>query len=80
MGLKPLFILTLALCLPTPPAQAQVILDISLITCQQFTSSDPDRKELVSAWMSGYFSASKDLNVLDFRYTERNARDRRLLP
>ena len=54
------------------PAKAQVVIDMSLITCKQFMSSDPGRKEMVASWMSGYFSASKDLNVVDFGYVERN--------
>lgn len=54
------------------PASAQVILDMSLITCKQFLESPPDRKDLIAAWMSGYFSASKNLYEIDFRYVERN--------
>ena len=56
----------------TTPAKAQVVIEMSLITCKQFMSSDPGRKEMVASWMSGYFSASKDLNVVDFGYVERN--------
>ena len=54
------------------PARAQVVLDLSLITCKQLLESDPDRQALIGSWMSGYFSASKNLNILDFRYVERN--------
>jgi acid stress chaperone HdeB len=54
------------------PAKAQVVLDLSLITCKQLLESDPDRQALIGSWMSGYFSATKNLNVLDFRYVERN--------
>jgi acid stress chaperone HdeB len=56
------------------PAKAQVVIDMSLITCKQFGTSDADRRELIASWMSGYFSASKSLNMLDFRYVERNTR------
>jgi acid stress chaperone HdeB len=56
------------------PVKAQVVVDMSLITCGQFLSYDPERKELVSSWMSGYFSASKNLNMLDFRYVKRNSK------
>jgi acid stress chaperone HdeB len=54
------------------PVSAQVILDMSLITCKQFLESPPDRKDLIASWMSGYFSASKNLYLIDFRYVERN--------
>jgi acid stress chaperone HdeB len=56
------------------PAKAQVVIDMSLITCKEFMGSDPDRKELIASWMSGYFSASKDLHVRDFGYVARNRR------
>ena len=55
------------------PARAQVI-DLSLITCKELLAADTDRQTLIAWWMSGYFSASKNLNVVDFRYVERNGR------
>ncbi|WP_426610172.1 HdeA/HdeB family chaperone [Bradyrhizobium sp. McL0616] len=55
------------------PAKAQVI-DLSLITCKELLAADTDRQALIAWWMSGYFSASKNLNVVDFRYVERNGR------
>jgi len=56
------------------PASAQVLVDMSLITCGQFLTSDADRKVMVASWMSGYFSASKNLSSLDFRYLDRNTK------
>jgi acid stress chaperone HdeB len=56
------------------PARAQTVLDLSLITCQQLLASDAERQDLIGSWMSGYFSASKNLDTLDFRYVERNRR------
>ena len=58
----------------TVPAQAQVMIDLSLITCKQYLASDAERQALIGSWMSGYFSATKNLNILDFRYVERNRR------
>jgi acid stress chaperone HdeB len=57
-----------------PAAKAQAVLDLSLITCQQLLASDTERQALIGSWMSGYFSASKNLETLDFRYLERNRR------
>jgi acid stress chaperone HdeB len=56
------------------PAKTQVVIDMSLITCKQYLTSDPERRELIASWMSGYLSASKSLNMLDPRYVERNRR------
>ena len=46
------------------PAKAQVVLDLSLITCRQLLESDPERQALIGSWMSGYFSATKNLKCL----------------
>ncbi|KWV49827.1 hypothetical protein AS156_14945 [Bradyrhizobium macuxiense] len=55
-------------------AKAQVVVDLSLITCKQLLESDRERQALISSWMAGYFSASKNLSVVDFRYVERNGK------
>src|SRR5688500_14540328 len=56
------------------PASAQVVIDLSVITCRQLLESDRERQSLISSWMSGYFSATKNLNELDIRYVKRNAK------
>jgi acid stress chaperone HdeB len=56
------------------PASAQVVIDLSVITCKQLLDSDAERQALISSWMSGYFSATKNLSELDFRYVKRNAK------
>ena len=56
------------------PAYAQVVIDLSLVTCKQLLESDAERQTLLASWMSGYFSATKNLNELDFRYVKRNAK------
>ncbi len=54
------------------PASAQVIIEMSQITCRQYLTSEPDRRAMIAAWMSGYFSASRNLDLLDFQYVEYN--------
>jgi acid stress chaperone HdeB len=61
-------------CGPVVLARAQAVLDLSLITCQQLLAADAERQALIGSWMSGYFSATKNLDTLDFRYVERNRR------
>ena len=61
-------------CGSAVPARAQAVLDLSLITCQQLLAADAERQALIGSWMSGYFSATKNLDTLDFRYVERNRR------
>lgn len=62
-----------ALCaVGAPYASAQVAVDMSLITCRQFLDAPPERQEMITSWMGGYFSASKNLSTIDFRYVQRN--------
>jgi acid stress chaperone HdeB len=51
-----------ALCGPTC---AQVLLDMSLLKCKDYLEAAPDRQELIAAWMSGYFNASKNQSIVD---------------
>ncbi len=48
------------------PARSQIILDMSLITCKQYLESDAERQELIAAWMSGFFNASRNQPRVDF--------------
>jgi acid stress chaperone HdeB len=56
-------------------AQAQVILDMSLITCGEYLKSDPERQEMVAAWMSGYFNASRNQPMISFERFEYNKKN-----
>lgn len=54
------------------PAQAQVIIDMTKITCGEFLNAQPEQQAVVASWMSGYFSASQNIDMLDLRYLDRN--------
>ncbi len=54
------------------PASAQVMLDMSEVTCKQASEFDPETRQFITSWMSGYFSAEKNFNVLEIRYLKRN--------
>jgi hypothetical protein len=45
---------------------------MSLITCKQYVESDLERQELIAAWMSGYFNASRNQPRVDFSRFARN--------
>jgi hypothetical protein len=61
-----------SLCLSSLSATAQVRLDMTRITCGDFLQYDSSRQRFVRLWMSGYFSASKNNDVIDLRYLQRN--------
>lgn len=54
------------------PASAQLILDMSLLTCKDYMAADPERQELIAAWMSGYFNAAKNQPMVDLKRFETN--------
>jgi acid stress chaperone HdeB len=54
------------------PASAQVLVDMSQITCKEFASYDADTRALLAAWYGGYYSAGKNLNVVQSDYVQRN--------
>ena len=74
MNIKAVLVASVLVVGAAIPAKAQVVIDMSLITCKEFMNAGPERQELVASWMSGYFSASKNINVLDFGYVARNKR------
>ena len=55
------------------PARAQMIVDMSLISCDQFLKAPQERKDVLTAWMGGYFSATRNLTTIDARYFARNS-------
>ena len=46
-------------------AHAQVALDVSKITCDQYVHSKITTPNYIAAWMSGYFSAKRNQLILD---------------
>jgi HdeA/HdeB family len=50
---------------PAAPSGSDKI-DMSLLTCKQYLTSDPKRKSMIGGWMSGYFRASMKQPLLDF--------------
>ena len=55
------------------PAGAQTMVDMSLISCDQFLKSPQERKDVLSSWMGGYFSSMKNQATIDSRYVARNS-------
>ena len=54
------------------PAHAQLTVDTSKITCDQFVHSKVGNPRVVAAWMSGFYNAKKDNTVIDLKEFEAN--------
>jgi len=51
---------------PQPAPGGQVKIDMSLMTCKQYTTADNERQLMVASWMSGYFRAARNQPMFDF--------------
>ena len=64
--MKRLLLTTAALVLVSwPGAQAQVTLDVSKITCDQFTLYKITDPQNIAIWLSGYYHGQHNTTVVD---------------
>jgi len=56
----------------TITAQAQVIVDVSKITCDQFVHPKITTPNLIAAWLSGCYSAKRTNKIIDLETLEDN--------
>jgi acid stress chaperone HdeB len=57
-----------------PSARAQVTLDVSKITCDQFTSYKITTPDNIAIWLSGYQSGKRDSTIVDTQSLAANAK------
>jgi acid stress chaperone HdeB len=53
-------------------AQAQVTVDVSKVTCDQYVHSKISTPNLIAAWMSGYYNAKRNNRVVDLQLLDEN--------
>ena len=53
-------------------AKAQVVIDMTMLTCKQYLEADKDRQDVIAAWMSGYFNAAKNNAVFNASLFQQN--------
>lgn len=54
------------------PASAQVMIEMSEITCKQFSEYDAETKDFIGNWMRGFYSAKINMDIVDMKYVKRN--------
>jgi len=52
--------------------QAQVTIDASKITCDQYVHSKISTPNLIAAWLSGYYSAKQNIQAVDTQTLQDN--------
>jgi acid stress chaperone HdeB len=56
------------------PAAAQVNMEMNKITCDDWLNYDFGTQNFIQYWMSGYYNASKGVDVLDIKRLRTNAK------
>jgi acid stress chaperone HdeB len=55
------------------PALAQVTIDVSKITCEQYVLDQVTDFRTITAWLDGFYSGKRNNTVVDTRALKRNA-------
>jgi len=71
LNLFPLSFLLGSLAVST--AQAQVTVDVSKITCEQYLLDKVAEPRLLAAWLSGYYSSKRNTTIVDTQALASNA-------
>src|SRR5262249_54027223 len=70
--MRPIFIVAGLVLWCAAPARAQVAVEVSKITCDQYVHSRIATPRLIAAWLSGYYNAKRDNQVIDLQNFEAN--------
>jgi hypothetical protein len=54
------------------PCTAQISIDMNQISCGRWLGSSPDERNFIRFWMSGYYNAAGNSNVLNYDGLQRN--------
>ena len=68
-----LLVATTLLVAASQPSVAQISVDMNQITCGGWLGYSPEQRDFVRFWMSGYYNAAADSNVLNYDRFQRNS-------
>src|SRR6476469_3386136 len=68
-----LLVATTLLAAAAQPSVAQISVDMNQITCEGWLGYSPEQRDFVRFWMSGYYNAAANSNVLNYDRLQRNA-------
>ncbi len=72
MKILPVLFCGAALAASATPARAQMTLDVSKVTCEQFLTASPNVVE-VGIWLSGYYNGMRQNTQLNLNQFKKNA-------
>ena len=53
------------LALVSTPASHAVVIDLSMMTCQEFLASNKDEIRIIWAWLDGYYTDEQEAPIID---------------
>ena len=68
-----LFVAATLLVAASLPSAAQISADMNRITCGNWLGYSPEVQNFVRFWMSGYYNAAANNNVLNYDRLQRNS-------
>ena len=68
-----LLVATTLLVAASQPSVAQISVDMNQITCGGWLGYSPEQRDFVRFWMSGYYNAAANSNVLNYDRFQRNS-------
>ena len=68
-----LLVATALLAASSLPSAAQIYLDMNKLSCGTWLGYSPQDQTFVRFWMSGYYNAAANSNVLDYDRLQRNS-------
>ena len=67
------FIAAILLVAASQPSVAQFRVDMNQITCGGWLGYSPEQRDLVRFWMSGYYNAAGNSNILNYDRFQKNS-------
>ena len=61
-----LFVVATLLVAASQPSVAQISVDMNQITCGGWLGYTPENRDFVRFWMSGYYNAAANSNILNY--------------
>ena len=55
------------------PSAAQISVDMNQITCGSFLGYSPEVQDFVRSWMSGYYNAAANSNIMNYDRFQKNS-------
>ncbi len=68
-----LFVAATLLLAASQPSAAQISVDMNQITCGGWLGYSPEQRDFVRFWMSGYYNAAANSNILNYDRFQKNS-------